>query len=254
MAASDQYVDTLPEHDYGGALAIAYDAWLPPGTVFDDDEVYLRAIRRAEGPSLELGTGNGRFLIPALQEGLQVEGLERSDDMLTRCRAHLAATGLTATLHHGTMAPLALGREYAAIVCPAGSFTLIIDDAIDALASWRDHLAPGGSLAFAGNGEVRGARTGFTWRLRRTGTDAATGVTYVVHEASGVDDRDPAVTLVYNRLEAYDPDGRLTDAWFNKLRLRTWSVAAIDAAMRSVGFSEVRVDGDDSGWLVRARQ
>lgn len=254
VAASDQFVDTLPEHDYGGPLAVAYDASLPPGTVFGDDEVYLRTIRRAGGPALELGTGNGRFLLPALREGLQVEGLERSADMLTRCRAHLVAAGLDTPLHHATMAPLALGREYAAIVCPASSFTLIIDGAVDALASWRAHLAPGGALAFSGNGEVRGARTGFTWRLRRTGTDSVTGITYVIHEASGVDDRDPAVTLVCNRLETYGPDGRLQDAWFSKLRLRTWSVAEIEAALRHVGFATVRVDGDDSGWLARARR
>ena len=96
MAASDQFIDTLPERGYDEVLAPAYDAWLPPGTVFADDRVHLGVIRRAGGTALELGTGNGRFLVPARQQGLDVEGLESSPHMLARCRAHLAAAGLDA--------------------------------------------------------------------------------------------------------------------------------------------------------------
>jgi hypothetical protein len=103
-------------------------------------------------------------------------------------------------LHQGDIAPLALDRQYSVIVCPAGSFTLVADAAraAAALASYREHLLPGGQLAITmfvpGPGDV----TDFQWPLRRTGT-AEDGTTYVVHEATG-DDLTPQVQLVYNRL------------------------------------------------------
>ena len=252
MAASDQFIDTMPERGYDEVLAPAYDAWLPPGTVFADDRVHLGVIRRAGGTALELGTGNGRFLVPARQQGLDVEGLESSPHMLARCRAHLAAAGLDAVLHEGTMAPLALPRRYAAIVCPAGSFGLVVHNPLAALRSYLAHLEPGGVVAFSGSGDVPGATTGFQWRLRRSGTDEATGLTYVTHEAIGSDDTATQVHLVFNRLEVYDAAGGLQDTWFRRMRLRCWPAAEIQVALRAAGFAEVQVHGGDDGWVALA--
>ena len=252
MAASDQFIDTMPERGYDEVLAPAYDAWLPPGTVFADDRVHLGVIRRAGGTALELGTGNGRFLVPARQQGLDVEGLESSPHMLARCRTHLASAGVDAVLHEGTMAPLALGRRYAAIVCPAGSFLLVVDSPLTALRSYREHLAPGGVLALSGSGDTPGSTTGFQWRLRRTGTDRASGLTYVTHEAVGVDDTAPQVHLVFNRLEVYDAAGGLQDTWFRRMRLRWWPAAEILVALRAAGFANVQVHGGDDGWVALA--
>jgi hypothetical protein len=65
MSAVPQFVDRLPVNPpYEGMVARAYDAWMPPGTSFPDDAVHADVVRRAHGRSLELGVGNGRFLIP----------------------------------------------------------------------------------------------------------------------------------------------------------------------------------------------
>jgi SAM-dependent methyltransferase len=254
MGASDQFIEHLDERGYDGVTALAYDAWLPPGSRFPDDGWYIRMLEQCGGTALELGTGNGRFLIPARQRGLAVEGVDSSADMLERCRLHAVAAGLDVTLHHGDIAPLDLDRTYRAIICPAGTFTLIadVDRAHQALASYRAHLDPGGTLAFSCHTEQRGDTTGFTWRLRRTATAVDTGITYVAHEATGVDDSVEQVHLSFSRVETYDRDGRLIDSWFRRIRLRWWTRDEMRAALTGVGFSKIEFLGDDHDWLVTA--
>ncbi len=254
MSAAARFVDRLPAGGaYDGVHALAYDAWMPPGTRFPDDAVHAEVVRRAGAPSLELGTGNGRFLIPLVAEGLAVEGVDSSADMLDRCRRHAAARGLDVVLHHGDVAPLTLDRRYGALVCPAGSFSLLddADRARAALASYREHLVPGGTLAVTMFRPQPGDTTGFTWRLRRTGT-GDDGTTYVVHEATG-DDTEPGVQLGYNRLETYDAAGVLLGTVLRKHRLRWWPRDEFDALLAEAGFAEVDHVGDEHGWVALAR-
>lgn len=255
MAASDQFREQLDDRGYDGLTALAYDAWLPPGTTFPDDVLYERIVERCGGTALELGSGNGRFLIPARERGLDVEGLDSSAGMLDRCRVHARSAHVAVTLHHADMAPLALGRKYRALICPAGSFTLIADadQARAALASYRAHLEPGGQLAFGCHTAGPGDTTGFLWRLRRTGTAADTGITYVAHEAVGDDDTDPRVHLLFSRVEAYGPDGSLLDTTFRRVPMRWWTREAMRGALTDAGFDDVQFFGDDHDWAVTAR-
>jgi SAM-dependent methyltransferase len=255
VAASDQFIEQLGDHGYDGVTALAYDAWLPPGSPFPDDAWYVHVIERCGGTALELGTGNGRFLIPARRRGLDVEGIDSSADILERCRLHAAAAGLDVTLHHGDIAPLELGRTYRAIVCPAGTFTLVadLDTAHRALASYRAHLDPGGTLSFSCHTAQPGETTAFLWRLRRTATDRDSGITYVAHEATGIDDSTEQVQLSFNRVEAYDRDGRLIDTWFRRIRLRSWTRDQMRAALTDAGFADIEFLGDEQDWIVTAR-
>ena len=233
MAAAERFVDTLPaDRSYSAEAAVAYDAWMPPGTAFPDDVVHREVIRRNDGVALELATGNGRFLVPALEAGLRVEGVDSSADMLAICGRHVDERGLQTELHHGDMAPLALGRQYASIVCPAGSFSLITDvlAAHESLRSIHDHLLPGGEVAITLFSEGPRDGTDFMWRLRRTGTDARTGITYVVHESVGPDVA-PQTILTYNRMEIFDADGRQTGTEFRKIRVRWWHREEFSAAL-----------------------
>jgi SAM-dependent methyltransferase len=43
---------------------------------------YVPAIRRFGEPALDLGCGNGRILVPLLEQGLDVDGVDISEDML----------------------------------------------------------------------------------------------------------------------------------------------------------------------------
>lgn len=256
MAAADRFIDRLPtDNSYSGDAAHAYDAFMPPGTRFPDDAVHREVVRRAAGTSLELGTGNGRFLIPARQDGLDVEGIDISAHILAICRRNAIDRDIDVVLHHGDIAPLTLGRQFHAIVCPAASFTLIadVDRATDALRSYYEHLEPGGELAITMFTAGPHDTTDFGWRLRRTGTESPSGITYVAHEAVG-DDHAPQTLLVYNRLEMYDDGGRLFATEFRKLRLRWWHRDEFSAALMAAGFAEVKLLGHEHGWIALARR
>jgi SAM-dependent methyltransferase len=247
--------DRLPvQLPYDGLLADAYDAWIPVDEVFPDDAAYERLLADVDGPVLELGCGTGRPMLRWLAAGHDVEGVDASPDMLAILRRNADERGLRPVVHHGDIAPLDLGRSYAAIVCPAGTFTLVEDDdRIEAaLRSYLAHLRPGGRLALT---LARLAPTGeesLRWRIRRTGT-LADGTTVVVHEALHLG-AGSAVQEVYDRLETYEPDGRLTGTWLRRLRLRSWRRDEAEARLRSVGFVDVESLGGEDGWVTVARR
>lgn len=113
----------------------------------DGSEVRLIAdfLDRHPGPALEVGCGSGRLLMPLLQSGREVEGLELSPDMLALAHATAARLGLTAKLHPGDMNHWQPARRFASILAPA--FTLQLSaDPIATLQHWHRWLAPGGGL------------------------------------------------------------------------------------------------------------
>lgn len=109
-------------------------------------EVALMAgfLKKFPGPALELGAGSGRLLIPLLEMGFAVEGLELSPDMISLGERRAAASGIAASIHHGDMATWQ-GGPFAALLAPA--FTLqLADDPAAALHHWHSLLIPGGGL------------------------------------------------------------------------------------------------------------
>ena len=99
-----------PSHFYTGLVA---DLYAPlRGHVYDDPEPWLRFITEVGEPALELGCGDGDPLLALRQRGIDVEGVDSSPDMITRCKAAATAAGLSVTLYCQPMEDLALDRRY----------------------------------------------------------------------------------------------------------------------------------------------
>lgn len=97
------------------------------------------------GPSLEIGAGSGRLMAPLIQQGLEVEGLELSTDMLQLGRTRAEAAGLRMTIHEGNMDDWTGTRNYASVLAPA--FTLqLASDPLHTLRHWHSLLAKNGGL------------------------------------------------------------------------------------------------------------
>lgn len=250
--------DRLPINPpYTGLVAEGYDTWIPVDSALEEEPVYRRLLDGIDGTILELGCGTGRPLLRWLAAGYDLEGIDESADMLAILAAHAAAMDLHPVVHEGDMAPLALDRTYAAIVCPAGTFMLVDDEvrASSALASYMAHLQPGGLLAMtlAAPGEDaagRGEGSELIWRIRRTGS-RADGTTIVVHEATTLDASQHRI-VVYDRVESYDTDGRLQDTVLRRHHLRWWSRSEFESLLDDCGFESVRSIGDDTGWVAVA--
>jgi SAM-dependent methyltransferase len=234
---------------YDGIVADGYDAWLPFDGPMGDEELYDELLDGIDGPILELGCGTGRLLLRWLQQGRSVEGVDSAVDMLAKLRRHAADLGVEPTVHVGDFAPLALGRAYAALVCAVGTFTLVGDQARAeaALASYHDHLGPGGLLAISMYVPGREVDSALTWRMRRTGT-SVDGTTIVVHEATR-GDREQRLLVAYDRVESYDGDGLLGATYLRKHHFRWWPQDEFEELLGSFGFLDIRSIGDEHAWV-----
>jgi SAM-dependent methyltransferase len=239
---------------YDGLVADGYDVWLPYDDPMGDEELYDELLDGIDGTILEVGCGTGRLLLRWLAQGRDAEGVDVAVDMLAKLRRHAVERGLDPVVHESDFAPLALGRTYAALVCAVGTFTLVGDQehAEAALASFREHLEPGGLLALSLFVPGREVDSQFTWRIRRTGT-TPDGATIVVHEATR-GDRDQRLLVAYDRVERYDRDGLLCETYLRKHHFRWWSQSEFEELLGSFGFTDVGSIGDERSWVAVARR
>src|SRR5439155_25995148 len=84
------------------------------------------------------------------ESGTDIEGLELEAAMLTELTRKARARDLEPCIHPGDMRSLALPRRYALILCAFNTLVhnLTPEDWITTLRGCREHLAPGGMLAF----------------------------------------------------------------------------------------------------------
>jgi ubiquinone/menaquinone biosynthesis C-methylase UbiE len=118
---------------------------------WEDRPFYRQIIAESGQPVLDVGCGTGRLLLDYLQQGIDIDGVDNSPEMLALCRQKAQQLGLQPALYQQTMETLDLPRTYRIILVPSSSFQLVIepDDASTALRRFFQHLAPGGTLVMA---------------------------------------------------------------------------------------------------------
>ncbi len=142
---------TVPPHhstiDYTGLAAIAWDLF-STDEVGPDDAFFRAIVAQFGEPALDVGFGSGRLLLPMLGEGVDIEGVEPSADMLALCRERAAMRGLQPVLHQHMLQTLDVPRRYRTMFVSCGTLHLVIERAevVDALRRLHDHLLPGGAV------------------------------------------------------------------------------------------------------------
>jgi SAM-dependent methyltransferase len=135
---------------YGPLCTEVYNATKPVGhSLGGDIEFYRDYLTNCNGRILEAMSGSGRLLIPLLEAGLKVDGLDYSTDMIDSCRALCTERGLPVPeLFAADLETLHLPYRYEVIMIAAGSLLLIQDRqaSIKALHNLYHHLEPGGRL------------------------------------------------------------------------------------------------------------
>jgi SAM-dependent methyltransferase len=74
-------------------------------------DYYRSAIRKFGEPVVDLGCGTGRFLVPLLADGFDIDGVDISADMIAAARAQMPTSG-TAHLSVQALHELRLDRRY----------------------------------------------------------------------------------------------------------------------------------------------
>ncbi|KZE50024.1 methylase [Brevibacillus parabrevis] len=115
-----------------------------------DLEFYLEEAKQAGGKVLDLACGTGRIAIPLALAGIEVTGIDLSQEMLAKAQEKADAQGVSAGLKllQGDMRSFELGETFSLIMIPFRSFLhlLHVQEQMKALACIRKHLAPGGKL------------------------------------------------------------------------------------------------------------
>ena len=111
---------------------------------------YIEYAKKAKGIILEPMCGSGRFLLPLLEQGFQVEGIDASSYMLSSLRKKCDRRRLNPLLHETMLQKARLNKKFSLIIIPSGSFCLIHEenDIKEALETMFDLLEPDGKLVF----------------------------------------------------------------------------------------------------------
>jgi SAM-dependent methyltransferase len=137
-----------PAYEYAGLMATTWDVLRGDTSRWGDRARFRDLIRHHGQPALDVGCATGRLILDFLDEGIDIDGVDVSPEMLALCRAKAAARGLTPTLYQQDMATLDLPRRYGTILVPSSTFQLLTDlgEAHAAMRRFFGHLLPGGGL------------------------------------------------------------------------------------------------------------
>lgn len=114
-----------------------------------DFDFYLSLAKNA-GAVLDIGCGTGRMLLPLLEQGIKVDGLDNSKAMLKVARDKCDAYGYQPQLFEADMRDFKLEKKYDLILIPYHSLIYMLTDSdrMTVFHQCAKHLETNGVLAF----------------------------------------------------------------------------------------------------------
>jgi SAM-dependent methyltransferase len=181
---------------YGARWAEQYDEW-HAGLMDDAGAVAALAELAAGGPLLELAVGTGRLAVPLAERGLEVVGVDVSEEML----AQLAKKSDGVATVVGDMTTVRLEREFA-VVLVAFSSIFVLPTQEDQVRLFRNaaaHLRPGGRFVLETSvaGAPKRGETN-TFKVAKIETDRLT-------VSAGI--LDPVTQFYNGTWVVFEPDG-----------------------------------------------
>ena len=142
-------MSTTPSYEYYGMMAEFWDLFRGETSTWEDRFFFLEVVKKYGEPVLDVGCGTGRILLDFMQQGMDIDGVDNSPDMLARLQQKAEKLKLHPIVYQQEMDKLDLPRKYQTILVPSSSFQLLLDEELPPLAMNRfyEHLVPGGVLA-----------------------------------------------------------------------------------------------------------
>ncbi|MEO8903172.1 MAG: class I SAM-dependent methyltransferase [Polyangiaceae bacterium] len=232
-----------------------------PDEPADAFQFYLKYAEEAQGPILEPMSGSGRFLLPLLARGFDVDGVDASPFMLEACRQRAAQLRLTPTLLVQNLEGLQLERRYALAFIPAGSFGLLTQDAQAREALRRLHAAllPGGKLVLEVDRPAFETSTSWPWggRWLKRPDGAMIVLSWLGQYAAS-----ERTSYSVHRYELVI-EGRVVETEMEEFNLRAYEQQEFQTLLESAGFVDVKAlkafeqrapDTDDEGLVFECRR
>jgi SAM-dependent methyltransferase len=210
-------------------------------------DYYVALAREANGPVLDVACGTGRILLPCLQAGVDIEGLDLFEPMLETLRAKAAASGLAPRLHQADMSDFSLPRRYMLVIIPFNAFihNMTPEAQISCLKRCREHLLPGGTLVFDTffpSLEIIGAPEN-TRVLEGEFPHPQTGLPMRMYDTRTFD-RVEQVQHSLNEIELLAADGSVETVHRSEIRSRYIYKQEMALLLRVAGFARWEICGD----------
>ncbi|SDS84758.1 Ubiquinone/menaquinone biosynthesis C-methylase UbiE [Paenibacillaceae bacterium GAS479] len=229
---------------YGELCTEVYDLTKKTGQSIDGDiEYYRDRLKHCKGRILEAMVGSGRVIIPLLESGLIVDGVDYSPEMLASCRQRCEESGLAAQLYEADLQELSLSDKYEAIIIPGGSFLLIEqrEMSMKVLKRFYEHLQPGGRLIldlFLPDSNFECGPFGGASTFNLPDGDIITMEGKLVEA-----DLYHQYKVSYLKYEKWR-NGALIQTELQRFALRWYGVEEFKLILESIGFSDVTVSAD----------
>jgi SAM-dependent methyltransferase len=239
---NEQSSDTLPSIFENGD---AYDLML--ADISYGVDYYSALARNANGPVLEVACGTGRILLPCLQAGVDIDGLDLFEPMLKTLRSKAASLQVTPQLYQQDMSNFTLPRRYRLIMIPFNAFihNASQEAQIGCLLRCREHLLPGGELVFDTTfpsmkiiGAPQGART-----LEKETAHPTTGLPMRIYITRRFD-YVAQTQYALSEFELLARDGTVQTNYRSQVKVRYIYKHEMELLLRVAGFAQWRIFGD----------
>ena len=228
--------------NYGPLATQVYDLTKPVGSSLNGDiDYYSQRLRGLSGKILEAGVGTGRMLLPLLEEGFDIEGLDQSTEMLAICRQHLESHQLSSRLYQADLGQFQLDTRYQGIIMPTATFCLLETEALalKVLRSFYDHLLPDGRL-------ILDLELPFYPEVGEVVTS-----THVLSETTGITLERKTIaidwlaqhTITHLKYEKWQ-EGQLIATELQQLLLRWYGLTEFRLLLEHVGFKDITISAD----------
>ena len=140
---------STPDYEYYGLMVKYWNLMRGDTSNWEDRFFFLDVIRKYGQPVLDIGCAAGRLLIEYRSQGIDIDGVDISPEMIAICRQNAAQKGLNPNLYNQGMTELSLPRRYKTILVPSSSFQLLLEPGqpVQAMRCIYEHLEPGGAFA-----------------------------------------------------------------------------------------------------------
>jgi ubiquinone/menaquinone biosynthesis C-methylase UbiE len=228
------------DYEYRGLIALSWDLLRGDTSDWSDRSFYRKIILNGGEPALDVGCGTGRLLLDYLSEGLDVDGVEVSPEMLKLCMEKAKALGLNPTIYQQGVESLDVPRKYRTIFIPSSTFQLLTDltDAEMALKKCYQHLQFGGRLVMSIMDVSQD--TGKDWQLVAEKERPQDGL-IVRRWLKSTYDHEAQLEHTQDRYELIkNGDIIETEYYTRSPATRNYSLEEIVALMKFIGFQDIK--------------
>lgn len=236
--------------DYTGLGATAWELFSgeEPGADYD---FFKQIIVEGQGPALDVGCATGRLLLPYLQDGLDIDGVDPSADILDICRRRAEKIGLSGRLgqqklERQSMQTLNMGRTYQTIFVPCGTIQLVVrrEEVFEALSRFYQHLKPNGTLvltSYPRADDERHEKVGEWWhKATKPLSDGTELSKHAVIEYRDLVEQTRMVTVRYRRLK----NGEILEEQLCTAPERWYYKHEMVMMLEKSGFQNIQVTGN----------